>query len=188
MLGIVGGLFQAACYVPYIRDTLRGEAKPQRATWLIWSVLGWILLAGQLAKGATDAIWLVVASTIGVTIVFALSIKRGEGGFAVWDFIALAFAAAGLVAWYFTQEAAIAIYIAVLVDAIGGSLTVAKAYADPASETRTIWVLSAIGSACATLAVGRFDIALLAYPVYMVGINAAVLTAMQLGERRHTKS
>jgi hypothetical protein len=26
--------------VPYVRDILRGTTRPQRATWLIWSVLG----------------------------------------------------------------------------------------------------------------------------------------------------
>ncbi len=81
VFGILAGLLSVISYIPYVLDTLKGSTKPERATWFIWSVLTTILLFAQLAKGATNSIWLTVVQTFGPILIFLLSIKYGEGGF-----------------------------------------------------------------------------------------------------------
>ena len=39
MFGVLAGAVAAACTVPYVRDTLRGNTVPHRGSWLIWGVL-----------------------------------------------------------------------------------------------------------------------------------------------------
>lgn len=144
-LGLLGGLFTLSSFIPYIRDTLLLKVKPQRATFFIWSTLGAIIFFSQLAKGASYSLWLPGLETFGVIITFILSIKYGVGGFNKKDYIALLIAAAGLTAWYFTKEAAIALYIAIIIDCAGLSLTLHKAYIYPESETHLAWILAAFG-------------------------------------------
>jgi hypothetical protein len=183
--GLIAGVLSASCYVPYIRDILSGTTRPERATWLIWTVLGLILLVSQLAKGASASVWLTVAQTAGVTTIFLLSLKYGEGGLARSDIIALAVAAAGLVAWYFTREASVALYIAIGVDFSGGILSVVKAYRDPESETALTWLIAAFAGAFGMLAVGLDGpIALLAFPTYYLVISLMLYGAIQLGHRK----
>jgi hypothetical protein len=183
--GLVAGVLSASCYVPYIRDILSGTTRPERATWLIWTVLGLILLVSQLAKGASASVWLTVAQTAGVTTIFLLSLKYGEGGLDRSDIVALAVAAAGLVAWYFTREASVALYIAIGVDFSGGILSVVKAYRDPESETALTWLIAAFAGVFGILAVGLDgSIALLAFPTYYVIISLMLYGAIQLGHRK----
>src|SRR5437879_6101556 len=110
ILGILGGLFALGSFIPYLRDILLSRVKPQRATFFIWSVLGAIAVFSQLAKGASYSLWLPGLETLGVLITFFLSVKYGIGGFNKKDSIALLIAALGLIAWYFTKEAAVALY------------------------------------------------------------------------------
>jgi len=171
--------------IPYIRDTLLLRVKPQRATFFIWLVLDVIAFFSQLAKGASSSLWLPGLETFGVLTIFILSIKYGVGGFNKRDYIALSIAAFGLIAWYFTKEATIALALVILVDATGLSLTLHKAYLSPTSETHLAWILSAVGGLLSLFSVGSFNIVLLSYPFYIILANLAVIIAIQMGLRRN---
>jgi hypothetical protein len=188
VLGIIGGLFALGSFVIYARDILQSKVRPQRATFLIWSMLGAIAFFSQLTKGASNSLWLPGLETFGVIIIFILSIKYGVGGFGKRDCVAVLIAITGLIMWYFSKEAAIALYLVILVDAVGSYLTIHKTYISPESETHLAWILSAIGGVFSMISVGSFNIILLSYPLYIVLANIAVITAIQMGLRRSKKS
>ncbi len=182
--GYIAGILSAISYVPYVRDIFKGITRPERASWLIWSVLGSIAFFSQLAKGATDSLWLTGVQTFGVLLVFLLSIKFGIGGLTKRDVIALIAAGAGIILWYLTKEAAVALFITIAIDAVGGVLTVIKSYEDPSSETISTWLLSGSAGIFAAIAVGKPDVVLLAYPLYILLINFSVVFAIHLGKRK----
>lgn len=185
--GILAGFLAAAAFIPYIRDILRLKTKPQRTTFLIWSILGGIAFFSQFAKGASNSLLLPGAETLLVVVVFLLSLKYGVGGFSRKDYVALGAVLVGLVAWYLTKEAAVALYIVIAIDAVGTILTIHKTYLDPGSETRISWVSSTFAGLFAALAVGDFNIILLSYPIYVFLANLAVVGTIQLGFRRKQK-
>jgi hypothetical protein len=86
--------------------------------------------------------------------------------------------------WYFTKEAALALYITIFIDAVGSYLTIHKAYYMPESETELVWILSAIAGIFAMLAVGKLDIILLSYPAYIIISNLSVVLAIQVGKHK----
>lgn len=183
VLGLLSGLVSVVAYIPYIKDILRGSTQPERASWLIWSVLGSIALFSQLADGATYSIWLTVVQTFGVMVIFALSLRFGVGGLACRDLMALAAAGVGLILWYLTNEPVVALLIAIAIDGIGGLLTVVKSYEDPDSETLSTWLLAGIAGILAMISVGNLDKTLLAYPFYIFAINGLVVAAILAGRR-----
>lgn len=187
-LGFLSGVLGLVYCFPYIRDILKGKTKPERASWLIWTVLGSISFFSQLAKGATNSLWMTGADTLGVAIIYLLAIRYGEGGLAPRDIKALLVAAFGLVVWYFTKEPAFALLIVILVDGAGAILTLLKAYEDPESETMSAWFISGLSGFVAALAVGSFDWILLSYPIYIWLANWLVIVAMILGKRKINKS
>lgn len=184
LFGYLSGLFIFLGTIPYIRDIFLGKTKPQRATWFIYTVLGSISFFSQLAKGATFSLWLPGVDTFSIVIIFVLSLRYGVGGFSKKDYIALLIAAIGLVVWYFTQEAAVALYLVIGIDAIGTYLTLDKTYKDPMSETVSAWVLSSVAGFFSMLAVGSFNIVLLSYPFYLFVACGAIPIAIALGKRR----
>lgn len=126
--------------------------------------------------------------TFWTMLIFLLSLRFGAGGLTKRDLKALAVAVLGLVLWYFTKEAAIALFIVIIVDAAGSFLTIMKAYEDPKSETMSTWFLSGLSGFFATLAVGSFNFILLSYPVYIWLVNWMVVAAMIIGSKRLQKS
>lgn len=185
ILGLLSGTLSAICYVPYIADILKGKTKPERASWLIWGVLGYIAFFSQLAKGATDSLWLTGIQSVGISIIFLLSLKYGVGGLTGKDIFALIAAAAGLALWFLTKEAAVALFIIIGIDAIGGFLTILKAYRYPSSETLVTWVLAGLSGILATFAVGNLNWILLTYPFYTFLLNSLVILAIILGKKKH---
>jgi hypothetical protein len=185
LFGLVSAALSVVGYFPYIRDTLLGKTSPQRSSWLVWSILSSIALATQVAEGATGSLAFVAVQSGGTILVFILSIFTGRGGyFRRGDAQVLTAAAVGLALWTISDNAAFALAMVIAVSLSGGLLTIRKAYHLPSSETRSTWVLFLLSSVCGVLAVGSFDLMLLAYPVYLTGLYLAIVVSMRIGQSR----
>jgi len=181
--GALAVLLALAQCVPYIYDILRGKTKPQRAAWLIWFALGGVLFFSQIAKGGHASVWVSLMHMAANLTVFLLALKYGYGRFTKLDWGCLGLAAIGMFLWWFTKEPAIALLIAIFVDSIGVALVVKKAYRSPHTETLSSWLLGVGVGLSASLAVGSFNVILLAYPVYVM-VNSAVTAGTIIVRRR----
>ncbi len=189
LFGIASGVLSTFAYIPYILDTIAKRTQPQRASWLIWSVLGSIAVFSQIYEGATASLWFAGVQVSGTIIVFCLSIRSGSGGFLSRNDYYILFAAAiGLVLWYFTENAAYALAITISISLLGGLATAIKAFYHPESETLSTWVVSFIASACAMISVGKMDFVLLAYPVYLFTLYLIFIVAIVLGRARRAST
>jgi len=183
--GIASAVLSTFAFIPYILDTIARRTRPQRASWLIWSVLGSIAFVSQVYEGATASLWFAGVQITGTIIVFTLSIWAGKGSYlSKSDYAILLAASVGLVLWYITDTAAYALAITISISLLGGFATVAKAYRDPDSETLITWVVSFLASAFALMSVGSTDLILLAYPLYLFTLYLAFIVAISLGRAR----
>lgn len=184
IFGYLSALLSIVMILPYIRDIFHLETKPERGSWFIWTTLGIIAFFSQLAKGATDSLWLTAGQTFSVLIIFLLSLKYGHGGLEKRDLKALIGAGIGLILWYITREAAVALFFVIFVDGIGTLLTVLKAYEDPRSETLSTWAISGTSGIFGMLAVGNLNFVLLVYPFYIMLANYIIVGAILLGNKQ----
>lgn len=182
--GYISGVFIFLSFLPYLRDILRGTTKPERGSWLIWAVLGSIAFFSQLAEGASYSLYLAGIQALGDIAVFVLALKYGFGGVEKRDRVALVGAGTSLLLWYFTREPAYALLLVILIDAIGGVLTILKSYEAPSTETLSTWILTGLAGLFAIFSVGSFDVVLLSFPVYIFLINFAIVAAIKLGVRK----
>ncbi len=185
IFGVAAGVVGLIAYPPYIRDMFRGTTRPHRASWLIWTVLSGIALAGQIGAGASWSLLMTIAQTLGTATIFLLSLRLGIGGLQKRDIASLVVAALGLLLWAITDQPLLAILLVVLVDAAGAWLTTAKAYKDPGSETLVTWLLDSISNMLGVLAVGSLNVTLLLYPSYLLLANLSVVVAIYMA--RYTK-
>lgn len=185
--GYLSGLAIVSSFIPYIRDIFLGKTKPERISWLIWTILGAISFSSQLSEGASYSLFLPGIQALGDLLIFILAIKYGLGGFLKRDIIALVGAGASLILWYITQEAAVALFIVIFIDAIGVVLTVLKSYENPETETVSAWALTSLAGFFGCLAVGTFDLVLLAFPFYIFIGCLAIIVAIKMGFRRQAK-
>jgi hypothetical protein len=184
IFGYTSGILFMLSVIPYVRSILKGNTKPQRMTWLIWTVLVFIAFFSQLAKGATWSLLLTAGDAVTIIIVFIFSIKYGIGGLRKIDIFSLIGAGVSLFLWYLTNEPAVALFLIILIDIIGSNLTIIKAWKNPETENWVGWAMCGIGGIFGILSVGSFNFILLAYPIYIFLINSLVAIIV-IGRRKY---
>jgi hypothetical protein len=188
VLALISGVLSVFRYLPYILDTVRRHTQPDRASWLIWSVMSSISFFSLLYEGATVSLVFTGAQVSGTLIVCALSVNGGAGSYVSRKNLGLLGGAlAGLVAWYLTDTAVYSLAISISISLLGGLSTVQKAYRAPESETLTTWGMGWVASILAVLSVGQLNPILLAYPVYLLVLDTAITAAIILGRMRDAR-
>lgn len=182
IIGIISGVFAAISYIPYIADILRRKAKPERASWLIWSILFIIVTIAQYFEGARYSLIFTLFDGIGAFTIFVLSIKFGVGGLTKRDIRGLIAAAIGLLLWYLTSNPIFALILSIAVDGIAATLTVLKTFENPKSETYFMWSMVASAALLGMVAVGELNLGLLVYPFYIFLANFSVVVAKFIAE------
>ncbi len=179
---LLAGLLGAAQSVPYLRDTVRRTTVPHRGSWLIWGVLEVIAVESQRADGARWSLFPLATQALGTCLVFALSLRLGSGGLSRVELGLIALAGAGVVGWLVADEPLIATTCVIAADFVAALMMVPKAWRDPGSETLSTFAVASIGGALTVAAVGSSSVALLAYPIYFMLVNAFL--ASVIGYRR----
>jgi hypothetical protein len=171
-----------AAFLPYIRDTFRGETAPDRASWFIWSVLGAIAFMSLLFEGAGPALWFVGAQ-VGITVfIFGQSIWFGAGSYLSRSNLCIfAVAGFGLVLWYVLESPVYTLMVVIGISALGALPTIRKAARAPASETMSTWIIAAAAGLCAVASVGTLDFVQLAYPSYLALLYSCIVLSMWVG-------
>src|ERR1017187_8729834 len=164
IFGEVSGVVAVIAFVPYIRSILKGETKPNRASWFIWSILGVIILASYHFSGASSTIWLPVVYAIAPVFILLLAFKYGVGGFEGLDIVCLVGAALGLILWKLTHSPETALYLSIVVDAFGFVPTFKKAFYHPASESTLAWVIGVTATWLNLLAINSWRPNIALYP------------------------
>ena len=188
VFGIISAAIGIVGAIPYIYYSYKKKTKPQRFAWLIFLILSLISFSSQLALGARASLFLVGWTVINNIIIFSLSMRKNGGIGAINRVNVAAFLLAiiSIILWKTTNSPFIALMCMIVADGIGALLIVVKSYQHPETETAIMWSLGIFAGIFSILAVGEFNIGLLAYPVYIAVLNAAIVTAILLGKKMHS--
>lgn len=168
VLGIISGTLGIIAIVPYVRDIFRKKARPERATWWIWTVLTLVALSAQLSAGATWSAAMSVGQLAGNITIALLSLRYGYGKFTRRDYAALVAAGMGVAVWQYVGNPIVAIVVAIALDMLGFYLTMIKTWHAPRTETLSTWVMATIASGLAVLIVKDImNMSQLLYPLYI---------------------
>lgn len=181
-LQILAGLMTALCAVPYVWAIRRGEARPQRTSWFIFSVLTTVAAVAQLIDGAWAGAFLAVGAAISFTTIFAMSIRHGVGGSGVPDAIAIVLLIVGLIGWWVTDDPFVAVVAVIFGEFPAVVLTVTKTWKQPSSEAFMTWVIDGIAGVISAATVWSWHVDVV-YPVWHIITNASVVLTVLAGNR-----
>ncbi len=192
ILGLIAGIIGLLAFVPYILSILKGQTKPHRATWFVWTVVGFTNAVGYFFSGGDTTVWVPLAYLIGPLIITLISIKCGVGGWELSDKVCLLGAGCSLLIWWTTGSPFLALITSILADVFGWFPSVIKTYKDPTSEDRLAWIIFLIADSFNILATTVWVPGVLIYNVYVgfMAITMVVLTSRTTtdGHRVKTKS
>lgn len=168
LAGQVAGVISAVAFLPYILSIFRGQAKPNLASWFIWTVVGIALCTSHWATGARHSVWVPLSYVLGPFVVTLLAIRYGERTWTRFDKACLAAAALSFVLWWLSGSPLVALCMNVLIDFLGALPTIRKSWTHPESEDRLSWAMFLVANTINLLAVEAWRFSGAMYPLYLV--------------------
>jgi hypothetical protein len=177
VVGWIAGVISLLGFLPYAVAVLRRTARPNRATWVIWTIVGSLLFASYDASVGGAARWVPLGDVIGTAVIAVLSIRDGEGGVGRFDLGCFGLAGLSVIGWALTGTAALALDINIFLALLGALPTIRKAYKDPTSESALTWRIFFVGNALNLVAIEAWSVQSAAYPLY-TALMAALMNAL----------
>lgn len=183
LLGIVAGIISFAAYVVYIRSILRGESRPNRTTWWIWTFMGLVMGLSYYFSGARNTIWSPLVEFIGPLLIALLAIKYGEGGTKdKTDVVCLCGALISIALWVLFDSPLVALVTNILIDAFASIPTIKKSYLRPDGESFWAWFGTGVGDTMNLFASERPTFSILVYPVWMLLQDLVIIVILGRGK------
>lgn len=172
IFGKFSGIIALVAFFPYYSSILRKETRPNRVTWFIWTLTGFLLEISYFIGGARDTNWVAIVYVIAPLVVFLLSIWYGVGGTNFFDLISLWLSLVGIFFWIlFTSFTGLIFFL--LADLFAAFPTIKKSLKE--SEDVFAWILTASASIMNIFAVETWEIQIYIYPIYASALYILIL-------------
>lgn len=170
----------------YLRDMLRGKAKPNRITSGFWALEGGIAVVASFAAGATWAVVPVLAAFLGPLSALTLSffLPQAKWSLTLFDWGCGASAILALIAWAITKDPNMAIGFAILGDCLAAIPTVIKSWKYPETESGIAFALPVPAYMTSFLVLQDYSFAEIAFPLSSILICALITAFIYTGPMR----
>lgn len=162
----------------YLFKTLKGEVKPNKVTWFLWSLAPLIAFAAQLKQGVGIQAWLTFVVGFQPLLIFIASFvnKKSYWKITKLDLIFGFLSIIGLVLWQITGVGNIAILFSIIADGMAALPTIIKSYKFPESETSFAYFTSALGSFIILLTINIWNFETFSFSLYIFIVNLILTT------------
>ncbi len=161
----------------YIKDTLKGRTKPNRISWLLWSVAPLIAAFAAVSDGVGLAAVPVFVSGLSPLLVLAASFvnKNSYWKLEKSDYLCGLFSLLALALWGITREPTIAIVFALVSDLFATYPTLLKSWRYPETETADAFSAGLFSALTSLTAIKTWNFSSIAFPAYLVLVNASLI-------------
>jgi len=169
-LVFIGAAVQLLGIFSYIKETLRGNTKPNKVTWLMWSVAPLIATFAALADGVGWSVLPVFMAGFGPLLVFIASFvnKNSYWKLETFDYLCGFCSALALILWGITKEPVIAIVFAIASDGFAAIPTLVKSWKYPETETAAAYTTGLFSALTSFTAIKIWNFSSYAFPAYLV--------------------
>ena len=178
---ILGAIIAAAGSLSYLIDTLKGKVKPNRVSFLLWSIAPLIAFFAEVKQWVgIQALMTFIVGFLPLTIFIASFVnKKAVWNLTGFDLMCGALSIIGLVLWYITKSGNIAIIFSILADALAAMPTVVKSFNYPETESAWPYFASTISAILTLLTVKVWNLANIGFPLYIVLITLVIFSLVQ---------
>ncbi|MGE5574845.1 MAG: hypothetical protein ACM3UL_01805 [Ignavibacteria bacterium] len=158
----------------YVRSMFKGQTKPNRVTWFMWSIAPFIASAAAVSNGVGWAVIPVFMSGVSPLLVFSASFfcKKAYWKLSLFDYVCGTLSGLALALWYVTANPNLAIIFAIMGDALPAIPTLIKAWHSPETEGSWPFIIGVFSPVTSFLAATAWTFSELAFPTYLIAINA----------------
>lgn len=172
VMGVLAFMFVMFAFASYVWAMLRNGAKPQKSSWIIWTVNDTVIFAGMLSAGtANGQMW---GTVIGAWAVVSFALKFGVKGWTTIDKLCLSGAALGITLFLLLDDPILAIGTSLAVVFFGSVPTFMGAWKEPENENQFAWVLFGLSCVASVLGIPAWTIADAAQPLTFLAVSAVM--------------
>ena len=167
---IIGVVLQVLGSWSYLLDTIKGKVKPNKVSWLLWSIAPLIAFAAMIKQGV--GITALATFVVGFVplVIFTVSFfnKKASWEIGTLDIICGILSVVGLIIWLITKVGNIAIFFSIVADGLAAVPTIVKSYRYPETENSTVFFFGVLNSVIALLALREWNFQSYGFPLYLL--------------------
>jgi hypothetical protein len=172
-LVLIGAIVLLIGTIFYIKETLKGNTKPNRVSWLIWSIAPMIATIAAISDGITWSVLPVFMSGFCPFLVFVASFinKNSYWKLRKIDYFCGLFSILALIFWGIAKEPNVAIILAIISDGLATIPTLIKFWKYPETETIHAYTAAIFNAFTSFFAINIWNFSAYAFPIYLISIN-----------------
>ncbi len=185
-LVFVGAFVQLISAIPYISSMLKGGAKPNRVSWLMWSAAPIIASVASVSAGVGWAALPVFMSGFVplLILISSFAVKDAYWKLKTFDYVCGALSALALVFWAITKNPNVAIVFSIASDGLAAVPTILKSLVHPESESIYVYAAGLFNALTAFGAITTWTFSSYGFPIYLVIINTTLMSSILIGRYR----
>ena len=184
---IIGTIIGAIGSLAYLIDTVKGKVKPNRVSFLLWSIVPFIAFAAQVKQGVgLESLMTFSTGFLPLTTFIASFVnKKAEWKVTRYDLICGFLSIVGLILWMITKVGNVAIFFSIVADGFAAVPTIVKAYKYPDTELAWPWIATSFGVVLTLLTIKGLTFANSGFIVYIFLLDTLIFSLVQfrVGER-----
>jgi hypothetical protein len=172
-LVLLGAVVSLIGISAYIKDTLRGKTKPNRVTWVLWSIAPLIATVAAISDGVRWAVLPVFMTGFGPLLVLIASFvnKKSYWKITKLDYFCGLLSVLALVFWAITKDPVIAIIFSIASDGFAALPTLIKSWKFPETETGIAYLVTIFSASTSFAAIKIWTFSAYGFAVYTIIIN-----------------
>jgi hypothetical protein len=176
----IGAAAQILGAMNYIFRIFRGTVRPNRVSWLLWSIVPMISIAASLSAGVRWAVLPVFLSGFCPFMVFICSFVNRESFWKLQnlDYTCGASSFLALLFWALTKQPIVAIVFSIVSDALASVPTIVKAWKYPATESALTYSSGIFSSLTSFLVIKIWVFPAYGFQCYLIVIDCILVSAI----------
>lgn len=174
----------------YLRATIRGQAKPNPLTWLLWAITPLVALAAGLARGENDNLLVTLALAISPMLVFVAAMKTNPKllKFDRLNISCLVLTFLGIILWLISNNPILALVFSILADFVSAMPTIIKTIKHPETEYAPTYFMSAIAMLLTLMTTQKWTFINAGFVLYVMLINMGLSFRITQYKIKHSRA
>jgi hypothetical protein len=193
--GLTAAALQAVGFALMTFAILRGSARPNQCSWLIWSIVATLAALSSWQAGTTWPLAGASFNALGCTLVLVLALRCGYFRCDWVDATCFFLAVAGLGGWLVTDQPVVGLALFLAADACGAVPTFRNILIDPSRESTAGWAVLTAAGVAAVLSVdhGQWVLSWTGFgqwgaAVYVATINLLLMSGILLAQLMRSRT
>jgi hypothetical protein len=179
-LVIIAAFASLIAALVYVRSMVVGGTKPNRVTWLMWTIAPLIAAAAEVSNGVGWAVLPVFMAGFSPLLILTASFlaKKAYWKLSTFDYVCGALSGLALIMWWLTKDPNVAIVFALASDALAAVPTLTKAWKNPKTESVWPFIVGVFAAASSLAVASLWTFSEYAFPSYLIMVNVLILLAL----------